>query len=82
MKDIPINDIYENIPVFNFKAPKDIYDKLLIKEPSTYDPNKVISAEVIKTYTDIKHNKKYKKNDIINVSEKRYIYLKSLDLVK
>jgi glycosyltransferase involved in cell wall biosynthesis len=82
MKDIPIKDIYENIPVFNFKAPKDIYDKLLIKEPSTYDPNKVISAEVIKAYTDIKHNKKYKKNDIINVSEKRYIYLKSLDLVK
>jgi glycosyltransferase involved in cell wall biosynthesis len=31
MKDIPINDIYENIPKFEFKAPKDIYDKLLIK---------------------------------------------------
>jgi glycosyltransferase involved in cell wall biosynthesis len=82
MKDIPINDIYENIPVFNFKAPKDIYDKLLIKEPSTYDPNKKVNATCIKGYTDLEHNKKYKKNDIINVSEKRYIYLKSLDLVK
>jgi glycosyltransferase involved in cell wall biosynthesis len=82
MKDIPIKDIYDNIPKFTFNPPKDIYDKLLIKEPSTYNPNKVISAEVIKTYTDIEHNKKYKKNDIINVSEERYIYLKSLDLVK
>lgn len=83
MKDIPINDIYENIPVFNFKAPKDIYDKLLIKEPSTYDPNKKVNATCIKGYTDLEDNCKYKKNDIIkDITIQRYEYLKGMGLVE
>ena len=83
MKDIPINDIYENIPVFNFKAPKDIYDKLLIKEPSTYDPNIKVNATCIKGYTDLEDNCKYKKNDIIkDITLQRYEYLKGMGLVK
>lgn len=83
MKNIPIQDIYENIPVFDFKAPKDIYDKLLIKEPSTYDPNKKINATCIKGYTDLEHNCKYKKNDIIKgITLQRYEYLKGMGLVE
>ena len=83
MKDIPINDIYENIPVFNFKAPKDIYDKLLIKEPSTYDPNIKVNATCIKGYTDLEDNCQYKKNDIIkDITLQRYEYLKGMGLVK
>lgn len=83
MKDIPINDIYENIPVFNFKAPKDIYDKLLIKEPSTYDPNIKINATCIKGYTDLEHNCQYKRNDIIkDITLQRYEYLKGMGLVE
>lgn len=83
MKDIPIQDIYENIPIFNFKAPKDIYDKLLIKEPSTYDPNIKINATCIKGYTDLEDNCKYKKNDIIkDITLQRYEYLKGMGLVE
>lgn len=83
MKDIPINDIYENIPVFNFKAPKDIYDKLLIKEPSTYDPNIKVNATCIKGYTDLEDNCRYKKNDIIkDITLQRYEYLKGMGLLK
>jgi hypothetical protein len=83
MKDIPINEIYNNIPKFEFKAPKDIYDKLLIKEPSTYDPSKKVDAICIKRYTDVEHNCHYKKNDIVkNITIERYEYLKGLGLVE
>jgi glycosyltransferase involved in cell wall biosynthesis len=83
MKDIPINEIYNNIPEFTFKAPKDIYDKLLIKEPSTYDPSKKVDAICIKRYTDVEHNCHYKKNDKVkNITIERYEYLKGLGLVE
>ena len=60
MKDIPINDIY---------------DKLLIKEPSTYDPNIKVNATCIKGYTDLEDNCQYKKNDIIkDITLQRYEY--------
>ncbi|MBR2248145.1 MAG: glycosyltransferase [Bacilli bacterium] len=83
MKDIPINEIYNNIPEFTFKAPKDIYDKLLIKEPSTYDPSKKVDAICIKSYTDLEHNYHYKRNDKVkNITIERYEYLKGLGLVE
>lgn len=83
MKDIPINDIYENIPKFEFKAPKDIYDKLLIKEPTTYDPSKKVDAICIKGYTDLEHNCHYKRNNLVkSITIERYEYLKGLGLVE
>ena len=83
MKNIPIKDIYENIPKFTFNTPKDIYDKLLIKEPSNYDPNIKTNATCIKGYTDLEHNCHYKKNDIIkDITLERYEYLKGLGLVE
>ena len=83
MKNIPINDIYNNIPKFEFKAPKDIYDKLLIKEPSTYDSNKKVDAICFKNYTDLEHNCRYKRNDLVkDITIERYEYLKGLGVVK
>ena len=83
MKDIPIDDIYNKIPKFEFKAPKDIYDKLLIKEPSTYDPNIKVNATCIKSYKDLEHNCQYKRNDIIkDITLQRYEYLKGMELVE
>ena len=83
MKDIPINDIYNNIPKFEFKAPKDIYDKLLIKEPSTYDPDKKVNAVCIKRYYDMEHDRHYKKDELVeNISLERYEFLKGLGVVK
>lgn len=83
MKDIPINDIYENIPKFEFKAPKDIYDKLLIKEPTTYDPSKKVDAICIKGYIDLEHNCHYKRNNLVKgITIERYEYLKGLGLVE
>lgn len=58
MKDIPINDIYNKIPkISNFEPPKDIYDKLLIKNKSTYVPDKLVFIKAIKSFYDIEEGK-------------------------
>ena len=57
MKSIPIADIYNKIPKdFEIKAPKDIYDKLLINKPSKYKPDKMVRVKCIKSYTDVEEN--------------------------
>ena len=53
MKELPIEDIYNNIPSFTFKAPKDIYDKLLINKPTTYNPNDLYQCRALKNYYDV-----------------------------
>ena len=53
MKELPIEDIYNNIPSFTFKAPKDIYDKLLINAPTTYNPNELYQCRALKNYYDV-----------------------------
>lgn len=53
MKNIPIDDIYNKIPKADFKAPKDIYDKLLIDSKSTYKPEKLVQCRALKTYNDV-----------------------------
>lgn len=53
MKNIPIDDIYNKIPKADFKAPKDIYDKLLIDSKSTYDPEELVQCRALRTYYDV-----------------------------
>ena len=65
MKDIPIEDIYNKIPKFEFKAPKDIYDKLLVKKKSTYNPNELFQCRALKTYTDVMFGKKIIKGHLL-----------------
>ena len=57
MEDIPITQIYENIPKIAFKSPKDIYDKLLIDSKSTYTPDKIVKVRALKSYSDIELDK-------------------------
>ena len=83
MSNIPVEDIYNNIPKFEFKAPKDIYDKLLIKDPSTYDSDERVNAICIKRYFDMEHDRHYKKDELVeNISLERYEFLKGLGVVK
>ena len=81
MKDIPIDDIYNKIPSFTFKPPKDSYDKLLIDEPRTYNPEETITVKCKRSYNDIELNKKINKNDEIEVTTMRAEYLKGLGLI-
>lgn len=81
MKNIPITDIYEKIPNFTFKSPKDRYEELLIDEPSTYEPEKMVKVKCKKTYNDIQFNRKINRDEEIEVSLERAGYLKGLDLI-
>lgn len=65
MRDIPIDDIYNNIPEFTFKAPKDIYDKLLIDKPTTYDPNELYECRALRSYYDVMFNQTIIKGQLL-----------------
>ena len=67
MEDIPITQIYTNIPKFTFKSPKDIYDKLLIDEPTTYNGEKIVEVKCIKSYYDNELERQIAKNEILKV---------------
>lgn len=71
MKDIPINDIYTNIPKFTFKSPKDIYDKLLIDSETIYNPNEKVKVRSIKKYYDIELEKYIEKDTTFEVRQER-----------
>lgn len=65
IKDIPVDDIYNNIPQFTFKAPKDIYDKLLINKPTTYNPNELYQCRALKNYFDVMFNQNITKGNLL-----------------
>ena len=65
MQDIPINDIYTKVPKFTFKSPKDIYDKLLIDEPTTYKPEKLVQCRALKTYNDVEFKERIIKGKLL-----------------
>lgn len=71
MENIPINDIYTNIPKIAFKSPKDIYDKLLINDPTTYKGEKIVEVRCIRSYYDIELEKQVKKDEILKIRQSR-----------
>lgn len=71
MKDIPINDIYTNIPKIAFKSPKDIYDKLIIDSKSTYTPDKIVKVRAKRGYNDVELNTHIPKGHEFEVSQTR-----------
>ena len=63
MKNIPIDDIYNKIPKdFNIKEPIDIYDKLLSKKKSKYDPTKQVYIKALRSYYDTEEKEYKNKN--------------------
>jgi glycosyltransferase involved in cell wall biosynthesis len=66
MKDIPITQIYENIPKIAFESPKDIYDKLLINEPTTYNSEELVQCRAKKTYTDIELGERIQQGHLLS----------------
>ena len=66
MKELQIDNIYNHIPkVENFKAPKDIYDKLLVNKPTTYNPNELYQCRALRNYTDVMFNKYIEKGHLL-----------------
>lgn len=52
MQKIPIKDIYNKIPKFEFEAPKDIYDKLLVKKKANYTKENLYQCKALRSYND------------------------------
>ena len=71
MHDIPVNNIYNKIPKFQFKAPQDIYNELLIDEPSTYEPGETVKVRALRAYTDIELGRHINKNEEFEVMKNR-----------
>lgn len=82
MKNIPIMDIYEKIPDFTFKPPKDRYNELLIDAPSTYNPEEIIKVIVKRSYKDLELNRRVEKSEELELTRERAEYLKGLGLVE
>ena len=71
MKEYNVEEIYKNIPKFKFEAPKDIYNELLIDEPSTYEPSEIVKVRVLRGYTDIELGKHVIKNEEFEITKSR-----------
>lgn len=71
MEDIPIHQIYENIPKFAFKSPKDIYDKLILDSESNYNPDEVVKVRCLKKYKDIEFDRWIQKGEEFEVRQDR-----------
>lgn len=57
MENIPIEDIYNKIPAFTYKPPKDSYNELIIHKKSDYKNDGLIDVKAITTYEDIELKK-------------------------
>lgn len=82
MKNIPIMDIYEKIPKFTFKPPKDRYSELLIDAPTTYNPEELVKVICKRSYKDLELNRRVEKNEELELTIERAEYLKGLGLVE
>ena len=82
MENIPIEEIYKNIPKFTYKYVGDKYNELLIDDPTTYKPDTIIKAICKKTYNDIELNKRIQKGEEIEITENRAEELKGLGLIE
>ena len=56
MTDIPLDKICNKIPKFKYTPPKDRYDELFIKEPSTYNTKEDVEIKYIRSFQDIVDN--------------------------
>ena len=77
MNNVDVEKIYKKIPKFEFEMVQDIYDKLLVKKKSSYDPNKTQKVRVTRQYYDLELNQTMFKNTELELLEARAEYLKN-----
>ena len=72
MKNIPVKDIYENIPKFKYEPPKDTWDKILDHTKSKYEKEKKQKHKVrfLRSIYYIPHNKEYKRGQEVELENK------------
>ena len=86
MKDIPIYNIYNNIPKFKYEKFKNEWDNMIIKEKSTYEKEKEMKVKVkctkLKGYDDIQLKRHIEYNEEYIVEKERADYLKQHNAIE
>lgn len=85
LKNVPVKEIYKELPKFNYKPKQDTWDKYLVKGESQYkkDLKTFVKIKCITDYWDLELNKFITtKDDPYEVNKIRAEYLVDLDLVK
>lgn len=71
MTDIPIKEIYNEIPKPKYTPPEDRWDELLDNKPTTYKPEELIALRCIRAYKDIEYNEHIKVGKLIYAEKDR-----------
>lgn len=82
MTEIPINEIYEEIPKPKYTPPKDIWNELLDNTPNNYKPEELIPVRCIQAYKDIELREHIPLNKVIYVEKERAEYLVKKGMVE
>lgn len=71
MTDIPIKEIYNEIPKPKYTPPEDRWNELLDNKPTTYKPEELIALRCIRAYKDIEYNEHIKVGKLIYAEKDR-----------
>ena len=82
MKEIPIKEIYENIPKPKYIPPKDRWNELLDNTPTKYKPKEMIAIRCIKPYKDIEYDEHISMGRLIYAEKERADMLVKKGLVE
>jgi glycosyltransferase involved in cell wall biosynthesis len=82
MTEIPIKEIYEEIPKPKYTPPKDIWNELLDNTPNTYKPEELIPVRCIRAYKDMDIGEHIPLNKVIYVDKERADHLVKKELVE
>ena len=86
MTNIPIYDIYNNVPTFNYSYDNNKWDSLIIKEKSDYKEKnmmiKVRANEKFENIKDVETNSYHKKGDVWETTKERAEYLKEHGVIE
>ena len=71
MTNIPIEDIYNNIPKVEYTPPKDKWNELLDNTKAEYVKEQLIQLRCIRAYKDIEYNEHISKGQLYETYEER-----------
>ena len=76
-----LDKLWQKIPKFEYEPPKSNWEKYLPKK-TKYDPNKKTNIRVKRAYYDVELQRNTIRNEELEVSMTRALYLEELNLVE
>lgn len=75
MNNIPLEDIYNNIPTFEYKPPQDNWLDLLDKTSAEYVQSQMIKLRALIQYKDVEYDRTIKKGELFTTYDERAKHL-------